>query len=345
MLRAVQNLEKAKTVLEWGHPHQAQKILQEGLRDRRLPKNLCGLFHQALGESQAHRGRWRQALSHYQTSMTHLISDPPAWVESSLAVIGCHRVLGEFGRMEKWIQKTDAVIHKEKLHAYSSSLQLEKALLWRLKGKPKQCLRELRRLLLLCHNEKNRPKTAHVLWAIGGTHRALGDYPKAEQSFRDAAGLYRRLRDPHGYAYALCGMAGVLRLQGKPRACAQNYEKAGDLLKKSADEFGLAYSHCGCGNALRHLGRPGEALKRYQLSEKIYRRIGDQVDLAYVWWGMARAHQALAEEKKAERLYKKASTIFKRYGEKRGEKLCRIAVQTLHRSFSGKLPDQLEIFA
>jgi tetratricopeptide (TPR) repeat protein len=173
------------------------------------------------------------------------------------------------------------------------------ALSARASGEPWKALKTLDQVLTGYRKQKDKDGEAFTLWALGGTWRIAGDMKK-------------------GLKHLLAALGGIYRMLGQYALSGKYYREANKRMRQRKDTFGIAYSYCGLGNVQRMAGRFRQALPFYKKAEKLYGTIGDRVSYAYTLWSLGTTHKLLGQYTQAHWAFYKADILFKKTGDTRG---------------------------
>ncbi len=301
-------------------PARALPLLTKSLRsnpDRFLRAEI--LWKRA--ESLRALGEFRTALADYWAAhkLYRLCGVGSERLRTLLGASGCLRILGRFDEAARMWRDVSRMDFFKQADPSPEEIRLERALVERGAGR----LAGARAILLKCLRGLKKTGDVetlrHVWWALGGTERFLGNYRAALAAYQRAETLARRLKDPSGEAYALCGQAGCLRILGDGKSSFKKYRRAHQIFRRTGDPFGQAYGYCGMGNSLRAYGDAARALPLYKKSHDLYRKVGDEGSLAFALWGMGGSLRRLKKFSLAAARYKQALGIFRQVKDARGE--------------------------
>ncbi|HRY29313.1 MAG TPA: hypothetical protein P5079_04660 [Elusimicrobiota bacterium] len=331
MTNALFLLERAERAQAAGRNALAERLLQRA--GRRAPDDfLRAEIIWRRAEALRALGRFREALSFYWRAhaLYRRCGVSSERLRALLGASACLRILGRFsqaGRLWRTVLRQKYV--RRVPDPAPAECLLELALSERGAGR----LLSARRLLLACLRQAKRGKDTellrHIHWALGGTERFLGHFPKALASFKRAEDLARKTGDAAARAYALCGQAGTLRLLGRGADSYRRYRQAHGVFKRLRDPFGTAYGLCGMGNALRTYGNARRSIPLYVRSAEIYARVGDESSRAFALWGQSGAERRLGHPRSAARLGAQSLELFLQEKDRRGEIMASLGLARL----------------
>jgi tetratricopeptide (TPR) repeat protein len=157
-------------------------------------------------------------------------------------------------------------------------------------GRVEAAMERFTECLRVSRSEGYRPGEAQALRCLGQSHRALGSYAPAADSFRLAAAISEDLGDRLGATHATCWLGDVLVRQGAPREGRRllarslwTYREFGNLWGEAATLYALA-------EAQLSVGRPEQARRRAEAAVALWRHIGARAWLATGLETLAKAH-------------------------------------------------------
>jgi len=149
---------------------------------------------------------------------------------------------------------------------------------------------QLREELLaeLPDQDETRAPRGDLLYTLGALYATAGEYPKAEQAFKQAIELDPKIALPWN------GLGNVYHDLGRCDEAIQAYQKAIELDPKSV----LPWN--GLGSVYRDLGRRDEAIQAYQKAIEL------DPKYAYPWNGLGSVYRDLGRRDEAIQAYQKA---------------------------------------
>jgi non-specific serine/threonine protein kinase len=105
---------------------------------------------------------------------------------------------------------------------------------------------------------------ARALQVAAGTAYAQGDYPVAEERYREAIRLSRRVGDELVEGYALTGIGVVQMARSEPMAAASSLEEAIAIFERCGEDYGAAVCRVYLGDVLIALGEGERAQRSFE---------------------------------------------------------------------------------
>jgi tetratricopeptide (TPR) repeat protein len=254
-------------------------------------KRSASQLHRCLGELTTILDRYPEALAHFEQALLLAEGLGPSYRASATAGLAyVHRLLGQYAA---------AVLHFEEAAELARVAGNVNCLVYATNGigvidlehgRVEAAMERFTECLRVSRSEGYRPGEAQALRCLGQSHRALGSYAPAADSFRLAAAISEDLGDRLGATHATCWLGDVLVRQGAPREGRRllarslwTYREFGNLWGEAATLYALA-------EAQLSVGRPEQARRRAEAAVALWRHIGARAWLATGLETLAKAH-------------------------------------------------------
>ena len=153
---------------------------------------------------------------------------------------------------------------------------------------------------------------ANVLLAMGDLYMRTDKLEEAEGYYREAEGLYRRIHDDLGLANVLKAMGDLDMRTAKLEEAEGHYREAEELYRRIKDNLGLANVLKAMGDLEMRTAKLEEAEDHYREAEELYRRIQDDLGLANVLLSLGDIETRIAKLEEAEGYYHEAKELYRR---------------------------------
>ncbi|MGW0537610.1 AfsR/SARP family transcriptional regulator [Streptomyces sp. NPDC003032] len=267
-------------------------------------------LHRCLGELTTILDRYPEALNHFEQALALAHGEGPAYLASATAGLAyVHRLLGQYSlAVHHFGQAAELarIARNVNCLVYATNgigvIDLEQGRIEAAMERFAQCLQASR-------DAGYRPGEAQALRCLGQSHRALGAYPDAADSFRQAASISEGLGDRLSATHANCWLGDVLVRQGAQREGRRLLARALWAYREFGNLWGEAATLYALAEAQLVAGRPGPARRRAEAAVDLWRQIGARTWLAVGLATLARAHTLAGDPVAAERARDEAAAV------------------------------------
>ena len=177
----------------------------------------------------------------------------------------------------------------------------------------------LARALVVQNNLRSDEGRADVENAFGVAYRELGDLEHAQERYREAADLRRRIGDRRGYATTLRNIAQVETARGQFDGAGKTLAAAVGIFEEIGDSAGRADAINEIGVMEEARGDYRKALDRYREALQIRHALGDRRAEAESLNNVGYANQLLGDLENASVYWHQAIDLYRQTGNREGE--------------------------
>jgi tetratricopeptide (TPR) repeat protein len=242
---------------------------------RRAVETLGPGESRAADEARAVEARLLGRPERAQEILSRLLGRFPDDVEARVELADAY---GEQGNLERAIATLEAAVRLAPHHPRAWYLLGKYSIL---AGNVRRAVDEyLVRALVVQNQLGSEQGRAEILNAFGVAYRALGEMPRAVESYEQAAAIRRRIGDERGYATTLRNLATIHTLRGEYPTAQGQLTEALAILQRLGDQPGIAEVYNDFGALAEQRGNYGETLERYRQALRARRDLGDDLALA-----------------------------------------------------------------
>ncbi len=210
-----------------------------------------------------------------QEILAQLAARYPADAE---AQVGLAEAYGEQGNLQRAIPTLEGTVRLAPHHPRAWYLLAKYSIL---AGNNRRAIDDYLVHALVVQNQLGSEEgRADVLNAFGVAYRNLGAMDQAEESYRQAAEVRRRIGDKRGYAISLRNLANLRVIRGDSVQAERLLNEALALLDALGDGPDLADLYNDLGGLAEERGQFEKALAQYQRSLRVRRDLGNDLALA-----------------------------------------------------------------
>ncbi len=152
----------------------------------------------------------------------------------------------------------------------------------------------------------------HASKVLGNLYKSMGEIEKSRQSYTQALGYYREVRDHHGTANCLYNLGNINRKEKEYGVSIMNYEDAAYHYVKSGSVSGLGMAKMEIGKVQELMGDYEKSAEIYDEAKMLLVKSNSQARLAQLEYYYASLHLKRGQSREARNAYLRALKIYRK---------------------------------
>lgn len=314
----IEELEKGKTLLQYGQEAKAKHHLEEAIKFFVCAADALPCYETFFNLAEAYSDScvYDNAKENYEKANQYDPNQPGAY--NSLGIV--YQQTGNYPKAEEYLQQTLTIA--EKLIDQKAKLVWQACALGNLgmvcrnTGQMEQAEKHLKQALVILQKIGDKLNEANVLNNLGLIYVDICQIEQAKDYHQQALKIHREIGNKLGEASDLMNIGNVYFHNNQMEQVLEYHGQALNIFQNINNKRSEAQVLGNLGNVCRSTGQMEQALEYYQQAFKINRKIGNKLGEAYDLHNLGVLYAHIGQTEQAWEYFLQARAIFEEIGAK-----------------------------